>query len=159
MPPTTLSLFCSTAALRIGAADFSLATLSITFWRMALSSAFPLSCADAFTAGAIAATRDGMCPGGGTATVVTKDEDRRHAEHGDGIFHARDRIVVGEIAGHAADEQVTAPAIEGIFGRDARIRAAQDGRVRVLPPGQCLPLMLEVVAPRRAFDIARISFH
>jgi len=69
------------------------------------------------------------------------------------------RIVVGEIAGHTADEQVTPSAIEGIFGRDARICAAQDGGVRVLTSGQCLPLMLEVVAPRRAFDIARISFH
>ena len=68
MPPTTLTLFCSTAALRIGAADFSLATLSITFCRMALSSAFPLCCADAFTAGAIAATRDGMCPSGGLSS-------------------------------------------------------------------------------------------
>ena len=37
MPPTTLSLRCSTAALRIGVADLSFATVSSTFCLMALS--------------------------------------------------------------------------------------------------------------------------
>jgi hypothetical protein len=63
MPPTTLSFCCSTAASRIGAVDLSLATLSIAFCRMALSSALPAWCDAAFTDGAIAVTRDGKCPG------------------------------------------------------------------------------------------------
>ena len=90
---------------------------------------------------------------------MTEHQDQRRSEHSDGVFHARNRIIVGEIAGHAADEQVSAPAIEGIFGRDPRVRAAQDGRIGVLTSDQRFPFSLEVVAPRFAVNIARISFH
>src|SRR6186713_218897 len=98
MPPTTFSLFCSTAALRIGAADFSLAMLSITFWRMALSSGFPLCCADAFTAGAqrshqrrnvsrrrlvVLQRFDRRIDR--TATVMTEHQDQRRSEHSDAV--------------------------------------------------------------------------
>jgi len=62
-------LFCSTAALRIGVADFSLATLSTTFCRMALPSVSPLCCDAVFTEGAIALTSDGICPGSGLSSL------------------------------------------------------------------------------------------
>jgi|SRR3979490_2133182 hypothetical protein len=69
MPPTTFSLFCSTAALRIGVADFSLATLSITFCQMAFLSVSAHFGSTALTAGAMAVTRDGICPGSGNAKL------------------------------------------------------------------------------------------
>src|SRR5580700_9473406 len=47
----------------MGVADFKAATLSRTFWRMALSRASPGRPALAVTAGARLATRDGRWPG------------------------------------------------------------------------------------------------
>src|SRR6185369_549203 len=52
------------------------------------------------------------------ATVVAENQDQRRVEHGDAVFQARDSVVIGEIAGDAADEQVASAAVEGIFGRD-----------------------------------------
>src|SRR6202171_2554194 len=63
MPPTTLSFRCSTAELRMGAADLSFATLSITFCRIALSRASPGVPETAFTAGVRLVTREGRWPG------------------------------------------------------------------------------------------------
>jgi hypothetical protein len=40
----------------------------------------------------------------GAAAIVTKHEDQRHAEHGDGIFHAGDGLFIGEVSGNATDE-------------------------------------------------------
>ena len=171
MPPTTLSLPCSTAALRIGVAELQLGDVvdhvlpdgvvkriaALLRYRLHrrrdrrdqrghVSRQVVLSLSDLI----VALDR--------AAAVVTQHQDQRRAEHGDGIFQAGDRFIVGEVAGHAANEEIAAAAIEGIFGRDARIGAAQDGGVRVLAAGQRLPLMLEVVPQRHALDIARISF-
>src|SRR5450756_790205 len=55
MPPTTLSFFRSTAALRIGVAEANLATLSITFCRIALPSISPAGCDTALTDGCLSA--------------------------------------------------------------------------------------------------------
>src|SRR5262245_16683424 len=52
----------------MGDDDLSLATLSITFCRIALSSVFPLLEDTAFTAGARAWTREGMWPGSGLSS-------------------------------------------------------------------------------------------
>ena len=59
MPPTIFSLPCSTAALRIGVADFSLATLSITFRLVAFASGSPGWSLVALTAEARLLTSDG----------------------------------------------------------------------------------------------------
>ena len=88
------------------------------------------------------------------AAFVAEHQNERRVEHRDRIFQARDRVVIGEIAGDAADEQVAAAAVEGVFGRDAGIRAAQDAGIGILPAGQCLALVLEIVPARDAFDIA-----
>ena len=90
------------------------------------------------------------------AGVVAEHQDQRRVQHGDAIFQARDRLVGGEIAGDAADEEIAPSAVEGIFGRDARIGAAQDRRIGILAAGQRFALMLEIMPPRHAFDIARI---
>ena len=169
MPPTTLSLWLSTAALRIGVAAPSLATLSITFCRIALPSVSPDCCNTDFTEGAMPVTSDGMCPGSGlsslrlyggidgAAAIVTQHQNQGHTQYRDGIFQTGDRFVTGEISSHAANEQIAPAAVESVFGRDARIGAAQNGGVRVLASGQRLPLMLEIVTQRYARNVARIS--
>ena len=95
----------------------------------------------------------------GAAAFMAKHQDERRIEHRDGIFQARDRIVVGEIAGDATDEQIAAAAVEGIFGRDAGIRAAQDAGIGILAAGQCLAFVLEIVPARDAVDIAGVALH
>ena len=171
MPPATLSLPCSTAALRIGVADPSLATLSITFCLMALPSVSPALLRYRLHRG-----RDGRDQRGHVsrqcgvvlerfyrridraAAIVTQNKDQRRTKHGNGIFQTRDGFIVGEIAGHAANEKIAPAAVESVFGRDARIGAAQDGGVGVLAPDQRFPLMFEVVPQRNALDVARIAF-
>src|ERR1700681_2994352 len=116
MPPTTFNLFCSTAALRIGVADFSFATLSITFCRMAFLSVSSPFGNTALTAGAMAVTRDGICPGSGlssfsdfivasnTAFVVTERQNERCPKDCHGIFQTGDHLIARKIAGHTAHE-------------------------------------------------------
>ena len=137
MAPTTFSFFCSTAAPRIGPVLFNLATLSITFCRMALSSVFPGFSDTAFTAGVMAATSDGSWPGR--------------------IFQAGNGFVTGKISGDTADEKVSSRAVESVFRRDARIRATQDGGIGILAANQRFALVSEVVAARNPVDIAFIS--
>ena len=112
-----------------------LATSSITFWRMALSRMIPALLGRCLHRGRQCLPPETECvPGGGllsfrdlivasTAPQLSCPRTRiiGTPKHGDAVFHARHRIVVGEIAGHAADEQVTPRAIEGIFGCDARM--------------------------------------
>src|SRR6266849_9919906 len=144
MPPTTLSFRCSRAELRMGVADFSFATLSITFCRIALSSGSPGLPEAAFTAGVRLVTREGRWPG----SVVLSLSDLIVAPTAPQaswpstmisgvpsmacIFHAGNRIVFGEVTRHAANEQVASATIEGIFGRDARVGATQDAGVGIL---------------------------
>ena len=93
------------------------------------------------------------------AGVVAKHHDQRRVEHRDGIFQACRHFVAGEIAGDAADENVAARGVEAIFGRDARVGAAEHSGVRILPCAQGFTLVLEVVTPAHPFDIARIASH
>src|ERR1700681_392817 len=81
------------------------------------------------------------------AGVVAKYHDEWRAKNGNSIFHAGDRIVVGEVARQAANEQIASATIEGIFGCDARIGAAQDAGIGVLPADEGLAFTLEFVTP------------
>ncbi len=70
----------------------------------------------------------------------------------------RDHVVIGEISSDTADEEIAAGAVEGIFGSDTRIGAAQNACEGVLASRQRFSLMVEVVALRHAFDVAGIAF-
>jgi len=70
--------------------------------------------------------------------LVAENQDEWRAEHGDGVFEAGDRIDVSEIAGYAADKDISTTYVEGVFGSDARISRsapagtqAHDERVRI----------------------------
>ena len=95
----------------------------------------------------------------GAASLVPEHHDERRVEDCHGVFEARDHIVIGKISGDPANEEVAAARVEGIFGSDTRIGAAQNGRVRVLPFRQRLALMAEIVALRHALDIAGVPRH
>ena len=75
--------------------------------------------------------------------LVAENQDEWRAEHGDGVFEAGDRIDVSEIAGYAADKDISTTYVEGVFGSDARISRsapagtqAHDERVRIGFAGQ-----------------------
>ena len=90
---------------------------------------------------------------------MAEHQDERRIQDGDGIFQAGDRLVAGKISGHAANEEIASAGIEGVFRRDARIGAAQDGGEGILTSDQGLPLTLEIVTPRFALGVALIAFH
>lgn len=92
------------------------------------------------------------------ASVMAEHEDQRRIQHGHRVFHAGDGFGAGKISGDAANEQIAAASVEGIFRRDARIGTAQYGRERILSADQRLALVLEIVPPRHAVDIAGIAF-
>ena len=48
-------------------------------------------------------------------------DEQRGLEDGDRIFQARHGVVIGEIAGDAADEQIAAAAVERVFGSNTGI--------------------------------------
>jgi hypothetical protein len=80
-------------------------------------------------------------------------------EHLDRILETRDDVRVQEVPGDPAHEQIAAAGVESQFGRDARIGATENACERVLTLGQRLALVLEVVPPGNAFDIALITLH
>ena len=94
-----------------------------------------------------------------SASVVAKYHDQGRTQDGNCIFHAGNRIVIGEVTRHAADEQVASGAIKGIFGRDARIGATQNAGVGILPPNQRFPFTLEVMTPGNSVDVQLVAFH
>jgi hypothetical protein len=57
---------------------------------------------------------------------VAEDHDERRAEELDGIFEAREAVVVEEIAGETHDEDVARTLIEQKFRRDAAVGATED---------------------------------
>jgi hypothetical protein len=75
------------------------------------------------------------------------------------VFEARDDDVAGEVTGQAADEHIAAGGIEAVFRGDARVGAAQHRGKGILAAAQRLALMLEVVPPADAIDVARIALH
>ena len=66
------------------------------------------------------------------ASLVTKDKDQRRIENTYSIFKTRDCIVIGEIAGHAAHENIAATGVERVFRSNPRVSAAEDAGKRVL---------------------------
>src|ERR1700733_536579 len=92
------------------------------------------------------------------AGVVTENKNQRRAKLSDGVFQTGDRFTIGEIARPAANKEIAAATVEGVFGCNSRIRTAQYGGVGVLASGQRLALVLEVVTQRYALDITRVSF-
>src|SRR5579884_902895 len=91
------------------------------------------------------------------AGFVAENHDQGSLEHLDRVFEARDHFVACEIAGHTADEQVAARGVEAIFGRDAGVGAAENGGKRILTSRQRPALVLKIMTPAYAFDIARIA--
>src|ERR1700691_1551968 len=89
--------------------------------------------------------------------VVTENKNQRRAKLSNGVFQTGDRFTIGEIARHAANKEIAAAAVEGVFGCDSRIRTAQYGGVGVLASGQRFALMLEIVTQRYALDVTRVS--
>src|SRR5258707_2087968 len=68
--------------------------------------------------------------------------------------------IVSSLAKLPATRQTNSSAtIEGIFGRDARVGAAQDAGVGVLSPDQRFPLILEVVTPGNSVDVPLVALH
>jgi hypothetical protein len=67
-----------------------------------------------------------------TALAVPENQDEGCAKHCDGVFEAGDRIVIGEIAGHAADKDVPATDIESVFWSYTRVCASQNSGERIL---------------------------
>jgi hypothetical protein len=88
-----------------------------------------------------------------TACRVPQHHEQRRVEILHGVFKACDDIVIGKIAGQAADEQIASSRVEGIFRRNAGIGAAQDAGDRVLAPRQDLALVPEIVSPGHAIDV------
>jgi len=88
---------------------------------------------------------------------VAEHDEERGAEHGGGVFQAGEAVGFEEVAGDADDEEVAAAGVEGEFGTDARVGAAQDAGVGVLPVGQGLALGLEIHAFRQAGDVALVA--
>jgi len=64
-----------------------------------------------------------------TTAIVAEHQDQRHVQHRHRIFHARDHFVGSEVAGNPAHEEIAAAAVEGIFGRDPRIRQLRIGSI------------------------------
>ena len=91
------------------------------------------------------------------AGPVAQHHQERNIQDRDAVFEARDRFVIGEVAGHPAHEQVAAAGVESIFGRDARIGATEDRGERILPLDQRFTFGLEIVPPRHALDIAAVA--
>ena len=79
------------------------------------------------SAGLIDFISSGRCPGSSIPSLTTRvdraaigvaeDHDERRAEELDGIFEAREAVVVEEIAGKTHDENVARTLIEQKFGR------------------------------------------
>ncbi len=88
---------------------------------------------------------------------MAQHEDRGHGQHRNGIFQAAQHVIADEIPRDPGDEQVAPGAVEGVFGRDARIRAAQDGGIGVLPACQRRALVGEVVPLCDARDVALVA--
>src|SRR6516225_11321481 len=168
----TRSLLSSTAAFRIGAVVLSRSTFIATLARMALAGRSPgLPCA-ACTAGVSACTSAGRWPGRVVLSLIdlmmesmapqafkAEHHEERHVQHCHSIFETRDGFLDGEIAGVAADEHVAARGIEAEFRCDARVGAAQHRGKRILALGERFALVLEVVPPADAFDVAGIALH
>ena len=124
----------------------SCATCRRTFSAIALSSSEPdLTFSATITAGLIAITSSGRCPGSlalslhhldrgidGAAARVAKHHDQRHAQKLNAVLDRRQEIGGHEIAGNAHDEKLAGPLIESELGRHARIRTRQDRRHRIL---------------------------
>ena len=92
------------------------------------------------------------------AAVVAEHQNEWCSKHCHGIFQAGDHLVAGKISGHAAHEEIAPAANESVLGRNARISAAQNGCVGVMPSRQCFPFVLEIVPQRHFLHISRVSF-
>jgi hypothetical protein len=90
---------------------------------------------------------------------MAENQDEWRAGHGDGVFEPGDRIDVSEIAGYAADKDISTTDVEGVFGSDARICASQNAGERILSKGQCGTLGNEIVTFHSSFQVAIIPFH
>jgi hypothetical protein len=64
--------------------------------------------------------------------LVAEDKDQWHTEDADGIFKTGDGVVVGKVAGYAANENIAATSIERVLGPDPGVGAAEDPGKRVL---------------------------
>jgi hypothetical protein len=78
---------------------------------------------------------------------MPQHQNERRVEYGDGVFQARDGVVIGEVSRNPADKKIAPAAIESVFRRDARIGATEDAGIGVLPTGQHLALVHEIVTP------------
>ena len=94
-----------------------------------------------------------------TALAVSQNEDEGCAKHCDGVFEAGDRIVIGEIAGNAADKEVSSADVESVFWSYTRICASQNSGERILSKSQCRTFANVIVRLHFSFHVTIISFH
>jgi hypothetical protein len=86
-------------------------------------------------------------------------QDQWCVEHLHGVLQACDDVIAGEIACHAADEDIAACRIKTIFRRDARVGATENGGEWVLSRTQGLAFMIEVMPSADTLDITSVAFH
>src|SRR5689334_5969409 len=72
----------------------------------------------------------------GAATLVAEDQEERCTELSRGVLDASHDLRRHHVSRDANDEKLTEPGIENDFGGDARVAAAEDGRVRPLRGGE-----------------------
>ncbi len=72
----------------------------------------------------------------GAALVVTEHDDERNMQHADRVFERAEHALRDDLAGVAHDEQVADALVEDDLGRESRVAAAEEGRVRRLAGGE-----------------------
>ncbi len=77
----------------------------------------------------------------GAAFVMAEHEDQRHLQHGDRVLERSDHRVGDDLPGVAHHEQVAEPLVEDDLGREPRIAAAEERRVRGLRLDELLAVL------------------
>src|SRR5580704_7674036 len=71
-----------------------------------------------------------------TASLMAQDHEERRVQVGARILHAAHDLGRNDVSGDSNDEQLAEIGVENQFGWYARIAAAKNGRVRLLPSRQ-----------------------
>src|SRR5580692_4632225 len=93
------------------------------------------------------------------APLMAEHKDQRCTEYAHSILKTGDRIRISKIACYAANEDIAATGIEGIFGSDPGVGATENTGKRVLSSCQGGSFRGEVMTPHGTLDITVVSLH